>query len=72
LPGSNVAVIAKRLEGDQAGHGDGSSLFGAGDVRQAAHDRPVTRVDLCRPNASQYLAVPDLGLVDVPEFQHLG
>jgi uncharacterized protein (TIGR03083 family) len=44
----------------------------AGDVRQAAHDRPVSRVDACRPNVNQYLAVPDLGLVDLPEFQHLG
>jgi hypothetical protein len=125
LPGSNVAVIAKRLEGDQAGHGDGSSLFEsevsrlhrqrafgngrilgkrahapaedlvtwaepwmllptvstchatrtsdtvlwlarpvhcAGDVRQAAHDRPVTRVDLCRPKRASTSPSPISGL----------
>src|SRR5438309_7547569 len=44
----------------------------AGDVGQAAHDRPVTGVDGGRPNSNQYLVGPDLGLVDVPQFQDLG
>src|SRR5207237_5635660 len=44
----------------------------AGDVRQAAHDRPVTGVDGGRANSNQHVAVPHLGLVDVPQFQDLG
>jgi hypothetical protein len=43
-----------------------------GDVRQATHDRPVGRVDPGGPDANQHLAVADLGLVDVPEFQNIG
>jgi hypothetical protein len=34
--------------------------------------RPISRVDGGRPNSNQHLAVPDLGLVDVPQFQDLG
>ena len=139
LPGSNIAVIAKGLEGDEPGHGNGRGLlegevgrlgrqcvFGdgcvlgkgpteptapaedlltglkapharadgfdrpshvrpsdgvlwlaqpvyrAGDVRQAAHDRPVARVHAGRMHVNQDLVFADLGLVDVPEFQDIG
>src|SRR5437899_10786464 len=34
--------------------------------------RPISRVDGGRPNSNQHVAVPDLGLVDVPQFQDLG
>src|SRR5205085_5202554 len=44
----------------------------AGDVRQAAHDRPITRVDAGRPNSHEYITLPDLGCGDVAKFQHLG
>jgi hypothetical protein len=44
----------------------------AGDVRQAAHDRPVARVDPGGADANQHLLFCDLGLVDVPEFQDIG
>jgi hypothetical protein len=41
------------------------------DVRQAAHDRPVTGVDGDSPNANQHVVVPDRGLLDISEFQDL-
>jgi hypothetical protein len=44
----------------------------AGDVRQAAHDRPVGRVHAGRMHANQHLVVSDLGPVDVPEFEDIG
>src|SRR6266700_2042511 len=44
----------------------------AGDKRQAAHDRPITGVDAGCPNAHEHIALPDLGLGDVPKIQHLG
>jgi hypothetical protein len=44
----------------------------AGDVRETAHDRPVSRVDGGRANSNQNVVVSDIGLVDVPEFQDLG
>jgi hypothetical protein len=41
----------------------------AGDIRQTAHDRPVTRVHGSSPSSKQHFIVPDPGRVDVPEFQ---
>ena len=37
----------------------------AGDVREAAHDRPVGRVDARRADPEQHLVVADLRLVDL-------
>jgi hypothetical protein len=44
----------------------------AGDVRQAAHDRPVGWIDPGGPDANQHLVVADLGLVDVACLQDRG
>jgi hypothetical protein len=133
----DVAVIAKRLEGNRSRHGDRGSLFEgeigrldrqrifrsgrilgkgtaapaehlvarpeschggadgfylarhirasnpvlwgkqpihgrrAGDVRQAAHDRPVGRIDGGGPNANQDVVLADCRLGGVPDLQDL-
>jgi hypothetical protein len=41
----------------------------AHQVRLTCHDVPVADMHACRINAYEHVVFPDLGLVDVPEFQ---
>jgi hypothetical protein len=44
----------------------------AGDVGQAAHDRPIGRVDPGCANSNQYIVLTDSRPVDGPELQDVG